>query len=109
MGFGPSAFSYWEGKRFRNIAHLHRYVKKLRAFESPIDFEEKLDPEAALRESFVLQLRLLEGVSEVPKTLLSPVQSLIDDNLLSFQEGKLKMTSKGILFYDTIASELIID
>jgi len=51
LGYGPSAFSYWEGSRFRNIAHLGKYVELLRSGNSPVDFTEQLDPQAHLRDS----------------------------------------------------------
>ncbi len=41
IGFGPSAFSYWEGKRYRNVAHLNKYYDALKEGRSPIDFEEQ--------------------------------------------------------------------
>src|SRR5690606_23069358 len=37
LGFGPSAFSYWNGERFRNIANLHRYARLLKDNASPVD------------------------------------------------------------------------
>ena len=44
LGFGPSAYSHWEGKRFRNVAHLKKYCEFLEAEKLPIDFEETLIP-----------------------------------------------------------------
>lgn len=38
LGFGPSAFSFWEGRRFRNIANLNRYCELLKNGLSPVDF-----------------------------------------------------------------------
>ncbi len=34
LGFGPSAFSYWEGERFRNAANIQRYARALKNNES---------------------------------------------------------------------------
>lgn len=116
LGLGPSAFSYWEGKRFRNVAHLGKYVKFLKEGRSTIDFDEQLEREAAKRELLAVRLRLKEGVdltrfkemygnleSEVHKVL----GSLIEQGFVE-QEGEvIKLSKKGILFYDTVASEII--
>lgn len=111
IGFGPSAFSYWEGSRFRNVENLSKYLRALKEKESPIDFSEKLEPEAHTRELLVIELRLLKGVdlhkfnldSETKKT----IETLIQEGFLTLHQSILKMTEKGILFYDTLASELI--
>jgi putative oxygen-independent coproporphyrinogen III oxidase len=116
LGFGPSAFSYWEGRRFRNVAHLQRYSKALEAGHSPIDFTEALEDGARRRELLAIQLRLVEGVNlplfeerhgpldeEVKATLLH-LQEL---GLLEWQDDLITLLPKGRLFYDTVAVELI--
>ncbi len=117
LGLGPSAFSYWEKKRFRNIANLNRYCKALEAEESPIDFEELLDPEARLRELLVINLRLLSGVDlnvfqaekgALDNETLIALSRLKGEGLLEdAAAGRVRLTSQGILFYDAVASELI--
>ncbi|WP_068466548.1 radical SAM family heme chaperone HemW [Candidatus Protochlamydia phocaeensis] len=116
LGFGPSAFSYWQGKRFQNIAHLGKYCAALRLDKSPVDFEEQLDPEAHRQELLVIQLRLSCGVQihEFQKRhgLLNAetktsIERLIHQGFLHKQADCLKLTKKGVLFYDTVATELI--
>lgn len=116
LGLGPSAFSYWEGKRFRNVAHLGKYCHALKLGQFPRDFEEELDVIAHRRELFVIRLRLQEGIdleqfsqrhgmldSETIKT----IHRLADDQFLRFHQGRIQLTHKGVLFYDHIAVELI--
>lgn len=116
LGFGPSAFSYWGGKRFSNIAHLNRYFESLDKKELPIGYEELLDEEASKRELIVIALRLFEGVcleefqtkfgtfhSDIKKEL----NQLVDKGFLSFDKKRYRLTQKGVLFYDTVAAELI--
>jgi oxygen-independent coproporphyrinogen III oxidase len=116
IGFGPSAFSYWEGRRFRNVANLNRYCKNLESGTSPIDFDELLDLEARKRELLVVQLRLIAGVNldsfqkihgQLDLQTQGAIQQLQADGLLKFEDGYLKMTRKGVLFYDTVAAELV--
>ena len=115
-GLGPSAFSYWEGKRFRNIAHLGHYCQALEEDRSPIDFEELLDPDAHRRELFVIQLRLRQGVSletftqmhgPLDHSMQTTLNRLIAENYLHWDKGCIILTKRGILFYDTLAAELI--
>lgn len=116
LGLGPSAFSHWNGQRFRNIASLNRYCKALEKGGSPIDYQENLSQEEQLREALVIQLRLLCGVKvsdfekrhgsleEETKDIL---KKLIQDGFLHQEKETVSLTKKGVLFYDSIASELI--
>lgn len=116
LGLGPSAFSYWQGRRFRNIANLYQYNQAVSTGKSAIDFTETLSPDAQRRELFVLQLRLLEGVDlmlfEKKHGALSPdtycaIETLVQQDLLHFSKENVALTEKGKLFYDTVASDLI--
>ena len=116
LGFGPSAFSYWEGKRFRATANLNRYTQSLKAGDSPIDFSEELEPIPHRRELLVIALRLRSGVDitlfEKTHGSLEPIthevlKLLQAQNLIEIKNNFLVLTEKGILFYDTVASELI--
>lgn len=116
IGFGPSAFSYWEGKRFRNVANLKKYHQSLILNQSPIDFNEQLDPIAHLKELFVIQIRLCQGISiadfeqrhgKLSQETLETIEQFILDGFLTQSNQILSLTKKGVLFYDTVASELI--
>lgn len=116
IGLGPSAFSYWDGRRFRNKANLHYYGKCLREGKSPVDFEETLPPEKHIKEMLAVQLRLLEGVNlekfqeqhgKIANATLRKIEDLIEQNLLQKYGDSVKLTKQGILFYDTIATEII--
>jgi len=116
LGFGPSAFSYWKGKRFRNVANLNRYLRKLRDGESPVDYEEELIGENKQRELLAINLRVIEGVDlkefqsrhgELDPETHHVLQSLTSQGLLEIKDQRVKLTQQGILFYDTVASEVI--
>lgn len=117
LGFGPSAFSYWEGKRFRVVANLNRYIQELRLGKSPVDFEEELPFEGKQRELLAINLRLLSGVNlDVFQKQHGPLNPEMHKILFGLeQQGYLKqqdsiwcLTKKGILFYDTLASEIVL-
>jgi len=116
LGFGPSAFSYWEGKRFRNIANFSRYVRQLRDGECQVDFVEELKGVDKLRELLAIRLRMLEGVNLVEfqaahgildeKTAQS-LHALRSQGLVCVNSNHLNLTDRGVLFYDTVAAEII--
>lgn len=106
IGFGPSAFSDWNGSRFRNVANLNKYHRALEAGESPVDFEEKLDPDARMRELVAIRIRMLDGV-DVDNALLQEFHSLQEQGLVEIQHNHVRLTQKGILFYDTVAATII--
>jgi oxygen-independent coproporphyrinogen-3 oxidase len=113
LGLGPSAFSYWEGKRFRNIANLNRYTQALKEGKSPIDFSEELSPDAQQRELLAIRLRLREGALldnfHVDAETEAALQRLVEQGFLhqDTHQNHFRLTEKGILFYDTVATELI--
>jgi oxygen-independent coproporphyrinogen III oxidase len=116
IGFGPSAFSYWEGKRFKNVANLNQYCTKLEEGLSPIDFTEKLDPIAARCELLAINLRLLAGVNlstfELLHGALDPktqttLYELEKEGFIKKDNTIIQLTHQGVLFYDTVAAEII--
>lgn len=116
LGLGPSAFSDWNGSRFQNVANLSKYVHALKEGKNAIDFKEKLDPASRRRELLAIQMRLLEGVNihhfqnlhgPLDETVLKNLDLLVVKKLLEGDSDTFKLTQQGILFYDTIAAEII--
>lgn len=116
IGLGPSAFSFWNKKRFSNVANLASYLKNLDLGKLPIDFEEQLSDEALINELFIIALRMVAGVDllhfEQAKGPLSSqtkavIEQLSAQDFLVKNEQHIKLTAKGMLFYDYVASELV--
>lgn len=111
FGLGPSAFSYYEGARFRNIAHLHKYCRSLENGQFPVDFSEKLPYPQNVHELLSVELRLLKGVKlsnfNLPSETLTTIDKLIKNGYLDREGKQIKLSEKGVLFYDTVASDLI--
>ncbi len=109
LGFGPSAFSYFEGERYRNICDLKKYATALKNGSSPIDFRELLSPTASLHERLAVQLRLLTGVDlrdfPVDPALL---QNLVSKGWLEIDDHRARLSPQGLLFYDSVAEEIIL-
>lgn len=112
LGLGPSAFSFWEGKRYRNIANLNRYEEALSQGKSPVDFEESLPYPDNILELLAVELRLLSGVdltkfAQLPRKTEESIAALVQKGWLKKDKGRLQLTEKGLLFYDSVATELI--
>ncbi len=111
LGLGPSAFSYWDGKRFRNISHLHKWQRLLSEEHSPIDYTEDLDRKAKVRELLAIHLRLLKGVElnhfKLEEETKNTLSKLVTNGFLSQNGARLQLTEKGIFFYDSVASDII--
>lgn len=116
IGFGPSAFSYWEGMRFSNAAHFNKYLTALEQGRSPVDFEERLPYPRNFQELLAVRLRLVEGVDlqafgaaygPLPTSVEEALLKLIDKGWLVKEANVVKLTACGQLFYDSVATELI--
>lgn len=109
LGFGPAAFSYFQGKRYRNFCDLKKYSAALLAGSSPIDFSEELSPLASLHERLAVQLRMLDGVNlpdfPVDEAIFRKLQ---DKGWLHLAHNKARLTEQGLLFYDSVAEEIIL-
>lgn len=110
LGFGPSAFSFWQGERFRNIANLHRYARALAEGKSPVDFREKLLYPANMKELLAVRLRLLEGADlpdPLPDETKIAIEKWIGNGSIQVDKNRIRLTDRGRLLYDSIAEDLI--
>lgn len=110
LGFGPSAFSYWDGERFQNIANLQRYTRMLKEGQSPVSFREKLPYPQNFKEQLSVGLRLKNGFElpdEIPDETTKTIEQLTKNGFVTRLGNRVKLTERGKLFYDTVATELI--
>lgn len=116
MGFGPSAFSYWEGARFSNTTRFNHYLDSVKEGQLPVAFTETLPYPSNLQELFAVRLRLVQGIDlaaftachgMLPQSVWESVDKLVTQGLLIHTEDNVRLTPRGQLFYDTVASELI--
>jgi len=116
IGIGPSAYSYFFGKRMHTHAHFSRYVRSLQQGISPIQFEEHLLYPHCWNELFVIHLRILSGVNLTNfQRNHGPIPQETQHNLLEIQKKEwvyinqdiVALTEQGRLFYDEVASYLI--
>ncbi|MGQ0811630.1 MAG: radical SAM family heme chaperone HemW [Nitrospiraceae bacterium] len=114
LGLGPSAQSYVQGDRFGNVDNLQTYTHMLEANRIPVSAHDRLDVIQQHREAVVFGLRLIEGV---PRPLVDSqdwsiesnqvLTRLIGEGLLEDVQGRLRMTTQGRRFADSIAVSLL--
>lgn len=111
FGLGPSAFSYFAGRRFRNVSNLKRYVETL-----GIDFEERLPYPDNIKELLAIELRLVSGIhienfiskqGEIPLETKEILEQLILEGFLLRDETHIRLSEQGLLFYDSVAERII--
>lgn len=109
LGLGPSAFSYWGGSRFRNVAHLNKYAKALETGQDPADFKETLPYDEQLKEHLAIGLRLVKGVplQDWPDAIQQTLTQLIQEGFLEKTATSLRLTPQGLLFHDTVAEQIM--
>ncbi len=117
IGCGPAAHSHWDGLRYGNTGNMEFYSEAVLTGKSPRDFEERLEPEAKARETLVMGLRRLDGVSRGEfreKTGFdyralrgSEIDRLVRMDLLEERDGFLRLTEKSLFVSDAVFRELV--
>ena len=113
---GPAASGHLAGRRWRNVPRLSLYNKHVGL--PPIEDVELFSPCGQAGETFMLGLRLREGI---PKNRVDRLLSVKDggwraeiikkhvqDGLLAWSPN-LHLTIRGIMLADTVIGELLMD
>jgi oxygen-independent coproporphyrinogen-3 oxidase len=117
LGLGVAAHSYMEGRRLWNTERLDVYMNLLcQGFPAQAG-EEHLDPLGQLMESFLIGLRLTEGVDlkklevihqvKLPEEKERRIFEFIRGGFLQNENSCFKATVKGMMILDELCSRLI--
>ena len=109
LGLGPSAQSYLHGIRFGNMADLDAYAACLNNNRLPTTDRAILSTAERERDALVFGLRLLHGVPR--KTITAAerdrqIEGLIAKGLLDADHDRIRLTSLGRRYADTVAEQL---
>ncbi|MBL4592846.1 MAG: radical SAM family heme chaperone HemW [Flavobacteriales bacterium] len=115
LGFGPSAHSYLDNKRFWNVSNNIKYIKALN--ENEVYFEEEtIDEKTAFNEYILTRLRTIWGVeidyikvhfsAEINTHFKKEIQPYLNSSYLQQLNNKVVLTDEGILIADKITSDL---
>lgn len=117
LGLGPGAVSAFAGQRRATVADLGEYCRRV-ATGQPVWAEvEQLDRETGFRETVIMGLRLLAGVSvarlrrrfgiDLP-TYYGPILApLLDQGLVTLAAGRLALTARGLPLANRVMAQLV--
>lgn len=117
LGVGPSAHSYDTTSRQHNVANNHQYVRALKEKNIPAEVE-LLTRQDRINDYILTTLRTDSGcdLSELKRafsydlveTEAAYIRNLEQHHLITLAEGRLRLTDKGKLLADKIASDLFL-
>jgi oxygen-independent coproporphyrinogen-3 oxidase len=116
LGIGPSAHSYDRVSRQFNVSNNSTYIKKIEENEIPFE-REALSLEDKINEYFFIGLRTtgvdVKYLKEefdfiLTESQTSYIDQLISLKIASFNRDVLRLTNKGKLLADKIASDLFV-
>ncbi len=117
LGIGPSAHSYNLVSRQANISNNSKYIAAIEFEKVPFSIEN-LSISDKVNDYLLCGLRTIWGidtkkisqiVGEIPQTFWDTLDILKNQNLLTQSDDIIKITSKGRIFSDRIASDLFFD
>lgn len=114
---GAGAVGCYQGQRTRNISDPEAYCRAVEDGGSFLAESEKLSREASFRESVVMGLRMVKGVSypalferynirlrDYYGNILTP---LLTDGLVEFTDTHFRLTQKGRMLANRVMAELV--
>jgi oxygen-independent coproporphyrinogen-3 oxidase len=109
---GPGAARYVNGRRELNHRSTTTWMARVLEGKSPVAESEELSPEDRARESLVLGLRRLEGISraefarstgfEVDQLVGPALTRCLDQGMIADRDGRLRLTREGLFVSDAI-------
>lgn len=108
LGLGPSAWTTLGERRWQNIPDTAAYVRAVQAGVRPLGTDESLPPAVREAERIIFGLRMNEGVpvSRFPAAD-ARVADLCSEGLLEERGSRIRLTPRGRLLADEIASNLM--
>lgn len=117
LGLGAGAVSCLSGLRLKNVVSPQRFMALLDAGCDPFAGGEGLDRESRFRETVIMGLRMLAGVScqgLERRFGLSPARyyggtltRLISQGLLKLEGDRLRLTARGLELANPVLAELV--
>ncbi len=110
FGFGAGAHSFFGGKRFFAVNDIEEFIKKsvISAF-APTNFEDSplITEEEAEEERIMLGLRTNRGVL-IPENAQNQGKKIAELGLGDYEDGILRLNSKGFRVSNEIISEILL-
>ncbi|MGW8193562.1 MAG: radical SAM family heme chaperone HemW [Desulforhopalus sp.] len=116
LAAGVSAVSYWQGVRKKRVLDPLLYIRLITQHRSVVTEREQLSREESFRETVILGLRMVRGVSRealrkrygLDVDYYGPVlEKLLRAHLVELTPGYLRITAKGWPFANRIMADLV--
>jgi oxygen-independent coproporphyrinogen-3 oxidase len=112
LGLGPGAFSYLDGVRYQFAADLSRYLEKCKVENWKNDVEDKLSDEEKETETFVMGLRLRDGVAieafpKIRAALKDRLETLCNEGLMERCGKNIRLTTRGKFLSEDVFAFLL--
>ena len=117
LGLGPGAVSALGGERRAAVADLAEYCRRVGLGETVWDEVERLEVEAAFRETVVMGLRMTAGVSmatlkqrfgiDLMAYYGSVLPRLFEQGVLVLEEDRLRLSRRGLAVANRVMAELV--
>jgi oxygen-independent coproporphyrinogen-3 oxidase len=115
IGIGPSAASWYRGRRTTNVADLDAYVRLIEAGGMAYEQQQSPTAEEAAHETAVLNLRMTEGLDlaafaqqtgfNALELFAEAIAAHTRNGLLERTPTHLRLTERGLSFADTVACD----
>jgi oxygen-independent coproporphyrinogen-3 oxidase len=112
LGFGPSAHSFWQGKRRANVRSVNQYIEQINNSRLPVEFKETIDQKTMEFENIFLSLRTYSGLNlkrfeeTFKRSFLQvypkKVNDLMSAGLAEIKDDHFRLTQKGLFICDEI-------
>lgn len=117
LAAGASAVSFSNGIRGKREVDPRRYIELMESGEVVVQDQECLERDSSFRETVVMGLRLLHGVSLErlakrfglhPVTYYGPdLARLVAYGFIEIEDGYMRLSSKGLPVANTVMAELV--
>jgi len=117
VGLGAGAVSYLEGIRLHNVTDPALYEQLVLAGRPPYEEAEILPPAGRFRETVIMGLRLLAGISPAelkerfgwtPQEYYGPtLDRLLAQGLLTYEQERLRLTARGLPVANQVLAQLV--
>ena len=120
LGIGPSAVSYLDGVRRKNVPDVRRYVELMRVDPAAIVVEqERLTPRGRACETAIQMLRLTRGIDvkrfrsatgfNPAKLFARPIERFKEIGLLKCEADSIRLTRRGMLLANQVMADFLTD
>lgn len=119
VGLGAGAVEYFNGQRRRHVSSVKEYIQNHTKNKEIFEDVEELPKDRFVLETAILNLRSINGIDfdlflkktgyDIRTLKGKEIQQLLAEDLLEYFENKkgLRLTEKGLGFYDHVARELL--